>query len=101
MYMISEITYFLGLQVKLLKQGTFLSQSKYCFDLLKKFEMENCKEVATPIATYCIMDSDEVGQQVNSTKYRGLISSLLYLTTSRSDIQFNVCLCARFQSNVK
>jgi len=96
MSMMGELTYFLGLQVKNLKHGTFLSQSKYCFDLLKKFKMEDCKEVATPIATNCLMDADEVGNQVDSPKYRGLIGSLLYLTTSRSDIQFGVCLCARF-----
>jgi len=49
MFMMGELTYFLGLQVKQLKHGIFLSQSKYCFDLLKKFKMEDCKEVATPI----------------------------------------------------
>jgi len=63
--------------------------------------MEDCKEVVTPIATNCLMDADEVGQQGDSTKYRGLIGSLLYLTTSRPDIQFSVCLCARFQANPK
>jgi len=47
------------------------------------------------------MDVDEVGKQVDSTKYRGLIGSLLYLTFNRPDIQFGVCLCARFQSNPK
>jgi len=63
--------------------------------------MENCKEVVTPIAINCLIDVDEVGQQVDSTKYRGLIGSLLYLTTSRPNIQSSVCLCARFQSNPK
>jgi len=63
--------------------------------------MEDCKEVATPIATNCLMDADVVRQQVDSTKYRGLISSLLYLAASRTYIQFSVCLCARFQSNPK
>ena len=63
--------------------------------------MENCKEVATPITTNCLMDADEAGQPVDSTKYRGLIGSLLYLTASRPDIQFGVCLCARFQANPK
>jgi len=96
-----ELTYFLGLQVKQLKHGTYLSQSKYYFDLLKKFKMEDCKEAATPIATNCLMDVEEAGQQVDSTKYRGLIGSLLYLITSRLDIQFGVLLCARFQSNPK
>ncbi|XP_027915657.1 uncharacterized protein LOC114175098 [Vigna unguiculata] len=61
--------------------------------------MKECKEVATPTATNCLMGVDEVGQQVDSTKYRGLIDSLLYLTASRLHIQFSVCLCAMFQSN--
>jgi len=101
MSMMGELTYFLGLQVKQLKHGTLLNQSKYCFDLLKKFKMEDCKEVATSIATNYLMDEDEAGQPVDSTKYRGLIGSLLYLTTSRPYIQFGVCLCARFQTNPK
>jgi len=63
--------------------------------------MEDCKKVATPIATNCLMDVDEAAQPVDSTKYRGLIGSLLYLTASRPDIQFGVCLCARFQANPK
>jgi len=65
------------------------------------FEMENCKEVFVLIATNCYVDLDEVGQQVDLTKYRGLISFLSYLTTSRPDIQFSVCLCVRFQSTPK
>jgi len=48
--------------------------------------MEDCKEVITPIVTNCIMDVDEAGNQFDSTKYRGLIGSLLYLTPSRPDI---------------
>ena len=47
------------------------------------------------------MDADEVAQLVYSTNDRGLIGSLLYLTASRPDIQFGVCLCARFQANPK
>jgi len=63
--------------------------------------MENCKEADTSIAMNCYMDSDKAGYQVDSTKYRGLVVSLLYLTTSRYDIQFSVCSCAKFQSNPK
>jgi len=96
-----ELTYFLRLQVNQLKHGIFLSQAKYCFDLLKKFKMEDCKEAATPIATNYLMDADEPGEPVDSNKYRGLIGSFLYLTTSRPNIQFGVCLCARFQANPK
>ena len=57
MSMMGELTYFLGLQVMKLKHGTFLNQSKYCFDLLKKFKMEDCKEATTPIAINCLMDA--------------------------------------------
>jgi len=101
MSMIGELHYFLELQIKQLNHGTFLSQTKYCKELLKKFDIENCKEISTPMATNCYLDSDEKGTSVDQTKYRGLIGSLLYLTASRPDIMFNVYLCARFQSNPK
>ena len=64
-----ELTYFLGLQVKQLEHGTFLSHSKYCFNLLKKLKMEDCKEVVTPIATNCLIDVNETGQQVDSVSF--------------------------------
>ena len=101
MSMMRELNYFLGLQIKQLNHGTFFSQTKYCKELLKKFDMENCKEISTPIATNCYLDSDEKGASVDQTKYRGLIGSLLYLTASRPDIMFSVCLCSRFQANPK
>jgi len=63
--------------------------------------MENCKEASTPIATGSFLDTDENGTNYDQTRYRGLIRSLLYLTTSRSDIMFFVCLCARFQAKPK
>ena len=66
--------------------------------------MKDCKEVATPIAANCLMDDSVCHsnfQPVDSIKYRGLIRSFLYLTVSRLDIQFGVCLCGRFQANPK
>jgi len=99
MFMMRELNYFLGLQIKQLNHGTFLSQTKYCKELLKKFDMENCKEISTPMATNCYLDSDEKGTSVDQTKYRRLIGSLL--TASKPNIMFSVCLCGRFQSNPK
>ncbi|XP_068497827.1 uncharacterized mitochondrial protein AtMg00810-like [Phaseolus vulgaris] len=101
MSMMGELSFFLGLQVKQSKDGIFLCQSKYCKEILKKFEMESCKEASTPMPSSCYMDADVVGKGVDQTKYRGLIGSLLYLTASRSDIMFVVCLCARYQANPK
>ncbi|XP_068472426.1 uncharacterized mitochondrial protein AtMg00810-like [Phaseolus vulgaris] len=93
--------FFLGLQVKQSKDDIFLIQTKYCKEILKKFEMERCKKATTPMSTSCYMDADLVGTSVDQNKYRGLIVSLLYLTASRPIIMFAVCLCARFQSNPK
>jgi len=101
MSMMGELSFFLGLQVKQTKDGIFLCQSKYCKEILKKFEMESCKEASTPMSSSCYMDADAAGKGVDQTKYRGLIGSLLYLTTSRQDIMFVVCLCAKFQANPK
>jgi len=84
-----------------MRNDTFLSQSKYCKDVLKKFEMEGYKEASIPILTSCYLDADEHGTTVDQTKFRGLIGSLFYLTTSKPDITFVVCLCARFQANPK
>ena len=98
--MMGELNYFLGLQIKQLKHGTCFSQSKYGKELLRKFEMERCKEATTSISTSCYLDADEMGVVVDQIKYRGLIGSLLYLT-SRPDIIFNTCLCATYQSNTK
>jgi len=89
MSMMGELNYFLGLQIKQLNHGTFLSQTKYCKELLKKFNMESCKESVTPMETNCYLDSDEKGASVDQTKFRGF-GSLLYLTANRPDIMFSV-----------
>ncbi|KAK6149465.1 hypothetical protein DH2020_016990 [Rehmannia glutinosa] len=96
-----ELTFFLGLQVKQLKDGTFISQTKYTRDLMKKFGMEEKSSVKIPMNTLVKMDMDADGKPVDQTKYRALIGSLIYLTTSRPDITFAVGVCARFQSAPK
>src|SRR5262249_43146990 len=93
MSMIGEVTYFIGLQVKQIKNGTFINQSKYTKELIKKFKMENCKTKPTPMSISVKLDKDENGKDVCEKLYRGMIGSLLYLTVSRPDIMFYVCLC--------
>jgi hypothetical protein len=78
MSMIGELTFFLGFQIKQTEQGTFASQTKYCKELLKKFGMDNSKEMGTPMSTSCYLDKDENGKPVDVSKYRGMIGSLLY-----------------------
>ncbi|XP_068462482.1 uncharacterized mitochondrial protein AtMg00810-like [Phaseolus vulgaris] len=101
MSIMGELSFFLGLQVKQSKDEIFLCQSKYCKEILEKFEMESCKEASTHMPSSCYMDADAAGKGVDQTKYRVLIGSLLYLTASRLDIMFVVCLCARYQANPK
>ena len=73
MSVIGELNFFLGLQVKQMKHGTFLSQTKYCNEPIKKKGMEKCKESSTPMATSTYLELDEKGKSVNELKYRGKI----------------------------
>jgi hypothetical protein len=101
MSMMGELTYFLGLQIKQLDEGTFIYQTQYCLDLLKKFDMSDSKAMDTPMESTCALSKDEEGNDVEITKYRGMIGSLLYLTESRPDMMFSICMCARYQSSPK
>jgi hypothetical protein len=99
MSMIGELSYFLGLQIKQLKNGIFVSQGKYIKDMHKKFGMEDVKGISTPMGTNGNLDSDKSGNIVDQTMYRSMIGSLLYVTASRSYVMFSVCMCARFQAS--
>jgi hypothetical protein len=98
MSMMGELAFFLGIQVKKMKQGTFVHQAKYTRDLMKKFNMTELKTVSTPMSSVALLDPDEDGETVDQREYRSMIDSLLCLTATRSDIQFTVRLCARFQA---
>jgi hypothetical protein len=99
MSMMGELTIFLGIQVKKMKQGTFMHQAKYTKDLMKKFNMLELKPVSTLMSTATSLGPDEDGEAVDQREYRGMIGSLLYLTVTWSDIQFAMGLCARFRAS--
>ena len=84
-----------------MNEGSFINQGNYAKDLLKRFEMDNTSSKNTPMSTITSLDKDEAGKSVDQTLYRGMIGSLLYITASRPNIIFSVCICARFQSNPK
>ncbi|KAK2985410.1 hypothetical protein RJ640_002990 [Escallonia rubra] len=98
MSMMGEITFFLGLQIKQSKEGIFISQSKYTQELLKRFGMDNAKPRDTPIFPSVNLVKDENGKDVDNKLFRGMIGSLLYLSASRPDLMFSVCICARFEA---
>jgi hypothetical protein len=74
-----------------------VSQGKYIKDMLKKFGMEDAKGISTPMGTNRSLDSDTTGNMVDQKMYRSIIRSLLYVTGSRPDVMFSVCMYARFE----
>lgn len=99
MSMMGELKFFLGIEINQGKDGTYVHQSKYTRELLKKFNLEDCKIMATPMHSTCSLSKEESNSKFDHKMFRGMIGSLLYLTISRPDVLFSVCLCARFQSD--
>jgi hypothetical protein len=96
MSMMGELQFFLELQIKQSKEGTYVHQAMYTKDIVRKFKLEDSKAMVMPMSTTTALDVDEEGEHVNQMEYRSMIGSLLYLTMTRPDIQFSVCLCTHF-----
>nr|GEY38658.1 retrovirus-related Pol polyprotein from transposon TNT 1-94 [Tanacetum cinerariifolium] len=88
MSMMGEMTFFLGLQVNQSPCGIFLNPSNYVLEILKKYGMESCDPVGTPMEIKDKLDLDQNGTPVDATKYRSMIGALMYLTSSRPDIDY-------------
>ena len=101
MSMMGELKFFLGFEIKQGLEGTFIKQAKYTQDMLKRFELEDVKQVKFLMPTRCKLESDPNGKAVDQKVYRSMIGSLLYLCASRPDIMLSVGICARFQSAPK
>ncbi|GJT85197.1 retrovirus-related pol polyprotein from transposon TNT 1-94 [Tanacetum coccineum] len=98
MSMMGKISFFLGLQISQSPRGIFINQSKYALESLKKYGMESSDPVDTPMVEKSKLDEDTQGKAVDPTHYRGMIGTLMYLTASRPDLTFVVCMCARYQA---
>jgi hypothetical protein len=86
MSMMGELQFFLRLQIKQVKEGSFVHQAIYTKDILKKFKMDDSKPLSTPMSMTTALDVDEDGEPVDQKEYRSMIGSLLYLTVMRPDI---------------
>jgi hypothetical protein len=82
MSMMGELTFFLGIQVKQMKEGIFIHQAKYTKDLMKKFNMAELKPMSTPMSMTAALDPDENSEAIDQREYRSMIGSLLYLTVT-------------------
>nr|GEW92588.1 hypothetical protein [Tanacetum cinerariifolium] len=98
MSMMDKISFFLGLQISQSPRGIFINQSKYAFESLKKYGFESCDRVDTPMVEKSKLDEDKEGKAIDPSQYHGMIGTLLYLTASRLDLQFVICMCARYQA---
>ncbi|KAI3770624.1 hypothetical protein L6452_01764 [Arctium lappa] len=96
-----ELTFFLGLQVQQKSDGIFICQSMYVQDILIKYGFSDSKPASTPMETHKQITADLEGEDMDVHHYRSMIGSLMYLTASRPDIMFPVCVCARFQVRPK
>nr|GFA73658.1 uncharacterized mitochondrial protein AtMg00810-like [Tanacetum cinerariifolium] len=96
--MMGKISFFLGLQISQSPRGIFINQSKYALKSLKKYGFESCDPVDTPMVEKSKLDEDKERKAVDLSHYRGMIDTLLYLTASRPDLQFAICMCARYQA---
>ena len=101
MSMIRESNHFLELQIHQQESNIFLSQSKYARNLVKKFSLESASSVRTPMSPNVKLTIDLLGKSVDSSLYRSMIGSLLYLTTSRPDVSYSLGVYARYQDNPK
>ncbi|GJX79132.1 retrovirus-related pol polyprotein from transposon TNT 1-94, partial [Tanacetum coccineum] len=98
MSMMGQISFFLGLQISQNPRGIFINQSKYANEILKKFDLHKSDPVDTPMVERTKLDEDLSGIPVDQTQYRNMIGSLMYLTASRPNLVFAVCMCGRYQS---
>ncbi|XP_042441388.1 uncharacterized mitochondrial protein AtMg00810-like [Zingiber officinale] len=93
--------YFLGIEVQQREEGIFVSQEKYAKEILKKFSMEDCYAMDTPVEYGIRMTKDGKGKLVNPTYYKSLVGCLMYLTCTRPDILFGVGLISRYMETPK
>ncbi|PKI72950.1 hypothetical protein CRG98_006650 [Punica granatum] len=95
------IRYFLSIEVQQGEDGVFISQERYAKEILKKFSMENCLPVDTPVECGIRLTKEEEGKPMNPTYYKSLVGCLRYLTCSRPNMLFGVGLVSRFMETPK
>jgi hypothetical protein len=76
----------MGLQIRQSNQGIFISQTKYIKEMLKRFGMEDCKRIITPMQTSCKLSKDDDLKSTDQRQYRSIIGNLLYVIASRPDV---------------
>jgi len=93
---LSEMSYFLGMEVQQNQRGIFIDEQKYAKEILRKFKMEECKSMNMPMNLKEKLCKEDGADKVDEAIYRSLIGYLMYLTTTRPDIMHAISLLSRF-----
>jgi hypothetical protein len=101
MSLLGELSFFLGLQICQRNQGTFISQTKYIREMLKRFGMEDCKLVNTPMQTNCELSKDDDSKSTDQRHYMSMIGNLLYVKTCIPYVMQTVGQVEQFQATPK
>ncbi|KAM1556532.1 hypothetical protein TB2_040114 [Malus domestica] len=96
---IGLMAYYLGIEVKQNEEGIFISQESYTKEILKKFKMDDCKPISTPVECGVKLTKHDQGESVDPTFFKSLVGSLHYLTCTRPDILYVVGLISRYMEN--
>ncbi|XP_031250245.1 uncharacterized protein LOC116108096 [Pistacia vera] len=95
---LGEMSYFLGMEIDQGADGIFVNQKRYASEVLKKFSMENCKQVDLPLVPNAKLSKNDETKKIDEGLYRSLISCLLYLKAARPDIMYATSMWSRFMS---
>lgn len=98
---LGKLKYFLGIEVALSKQGIFVSQQKYVYDLLKETGKLGSKPATTPIEYNHRLTEASEDLSVDKWSYQRLVGRLIYLSHTRPDIGYAVSVVSRFMHNPK
>lgn len=93
---LGKMRYFLGVEVMQNSDGIFMSQRKYAKEVLERFGMKHCNSAYNPIVPGCKLSKDGSGAVVDATMYKQMVGSLMYLTATRPDLMYSVCLISRY-----
>lgn len=93
---LGKMRYFLGVEVVQNQKLIFINQSKYVKGVLERFGMASSKPVTNPVTVGSKISKHDDGKLVDSTLYKQVIGSLMYLNATRPDIAYFVSLVSRF-----